>query len=214
MDTYRETHNNYEHGVAWHMQKSFTYNWKTQIERFAQELKGKNILDVGCGGGRDIQEFLKRGFVVDGIDYSKKTIEECKKKLQGAYPSVQLWVRDMRETNLPSAQYDGIWACASLLHLPKNDVARALTEWKRLLKKDGLLFVSVKEGKGEMMLPDKIGKRFFSFFTIDELKELLESTGFTILHAERVLDTVLTGHRAGGKKPAWICVYAKNSSPQ
>lgn len=207
MNPYQETKENYEKGVTWHIQKSLTYHWEKQITTFVKELKGKKILDAGCGGGRDIQEFVNRGFTVDGIDYSHKTITQCKKAVQILSPRVRLYVRDIRETKLSSAQYDGVWACASLLHLQKQDIPLALREWKRLLKKDGVLFVSVKEGQGEVMLPDKIGKRFFSFFAIDEIKNLVKAEGFTVFQVERIEDAMLTGKNTGAT--VWICVFAK-----
>lgn len=72
-----ETKDNYDRGVDWHIQKSLSYNWSKQINRFIHALPGNKILDVGCGGGRDITKFLKNGFTVEGLDYSFETIKKC-----------------------------------------------------------------------------------------------------------------------------------------
>lgn len=90
---------------------------------------------------------------------------------------------DMRQITLQTDSFDGIWACASLLHLTHKEVPAVLSRLYALLKSDGTMFVSVKVGEGEgMAASDSIPgqKRFFSYYSTDELENLLRSAGFLI----------------------------------
>ncbi|HLC65259.1 MAG TPA: class I SAM-dependent methyltransferase [Candidatus Nanoarchaeia archaeon] len=204
-EKYKKTKENYDKGIDWHIQKSLSYSWVTQIDRFVKKLKGNRVLDAGCGGGRDIKEFIKRGIKVDGIDYSRETIKRCRK----VFPQVKFYVGDLRKMNLPNREYDGVWACASILNLKKKDIPKALSEFKRVLKKGGKLFVSVKGGKGERLIRDQAGERFFSFFSSGEIKGLLEKSGFKVAYLEIISDAKLK--MFDPLKPNWICLYAESS---
>ncbi len=208
MKSYKETKENYDKGADWHIQKSLSYNWKSQINRFVRGLNGRRVLDVGCGGGRDIAEFLKRGLQVDGIDYSGQTIRRCREKFSEA----NFYEGDTRKMPLPDKKYGGLWVCASLLNIEKSEVPIALSEFKRVLKKNGVLFISVKEGKGERMVADKAGERFFSFYSVSELKALVQKAGFKVTRVEVISDARLTGKIGSKQNPDWICLFAKNLS--
>ena len=207
MDNYEKTKQDYDSKVDWHTEKSPSYDWKAQIKKFIKSLKGKRVLDAGCGGGRDIKEFMKNSLEVDGIDYSKKTIKACKEKLH----KTKFYEGDIRNTKLPGNKYGGIWACASILNIKKEDALEALSEFKRILKPEGTLFISVKEGIGETMVPDQAGERFFSFYSLGELKELIQEAGFKTTSTKIISDEELTGKSSEPVKPNWICLYAVNS---
>ncbi len=206
MNNYHKTKANYERGIAWHIQKSFLYNWNNQINWFFRELHGKRVLDAGCGGGRDIKEFLKKGLSVDGIDYSRNAIEECRQE----YPEATFYEEDLLTVDLPDDEYDGIWACASLVNLKTEHAISVVSTFKRILKTNGILFVSVKEGIGERVVYDKAGQRFFRFYSLQEITELVGNTGFGIIQKEIISDSELTGRIGDSAKPAWICVLAAN----
>ncbi|MGV8169613.1 MAG: class I SAM-dependent methyltransferase [Candidatus Nanoarchaeia archaeon] len=207
MKNYKETIEDYDNGVNWHIQKSSSYNWTKQINTFVKMINGTRVLDAGCGGGRDIPEFIKRDMIVEGIDYSAKTIELCRKK----FPEVTFYEGDIRNMNLSDQTYEGVWACASILNIEKREIPLALSEFRRILKKNGALFISVKEGTGEKIIADQAGKRFFSFFSVKEIRALVEQAGFKIKHAEITSDADLTGEKNSHDKPSWICLYAVNS---
>ncbi|MBI2140243.1 class I SAM-dependent methyltransferase [Candidatus Woesearchaeota archaeon] len=219
MERYKETKLSYDQHAEWHVQKSNRYSWNKQIDRFVRELHGRRILDVGCGGGRDIAEFLRRGLKADGLDYSAETIRLCQQK----FPDAAFFVGDMRDignikelTNLsnkslPMGRYDGVWACASILHIKKSEVPDVLSGIKSVLKEHGKLFVSVKKGKGERIVYDSKGKRFFSFYLPNEIKKLFEQSGFKVNYSENISDAELTGKASKPAKPDWICLYAKKS---
>lgn len=200
----QETKQNYEQADAWHQEKSLAFDWAKEIETFAKSAKkGGNILDVGSGGsGRDIATFQKMGFVVEALDYSGAAVAALRQR----FPGGNFYEADMRATGLPDANYDGIWACASLLNIPKSDVPSTLLEFNRLLKEGGALFISVKKGEGERMVPDKAGERFFDFFSELELEQDVHAAGFKVKKIETVDENVYTGKEDA--TTTWICVYA------
>ena len=204
----KKTKEDYNKGVDWHIQKSYSYDWRKQLDRFIERLHGNQVLDAGCGGGRDIAEFIKRGINVEGLDYSHKTIKKCSEK----FPGVMFYEGDIRKMNVQDHEYNGLWACASLLNIEKSEVLIVLSEFRRVLKTDGILFISVKEGKGEEMIADQAGERFFSFYSADELKSLVEKAGFKVMKIQIVPDADLTGKLPKQANPSWICLYAVNFS--
>lgn len=204
MDEYEATLSNYDAEPWWHAEKSDAYSWTNQIDLFCAGLLGPRVLDVGCGGGRDIAEFLARGYEVEGVDSSKGAISVCTER----YPQVVVHASDMRDMDLPGGSYDGVWACASVLNLKRSDVSAALSEFRRVLKSGGHLFVSVKEGSDERMVRDRAGERLFSFYSEDELARLVRGAGFAVERTERVSDAELTGRDNDSEKRAWVCVYA------
>ena len=101
------------------------------------------VLDIGCGPGYDTALLAEQGLTAVGLDLSLAML--CAAGNQWRYNLVQA---DMR--NLPlSATAVGIWACASLLHLPQTAVPATLREFARVLQPGGILYLSVKQGEGD-----------------------------------------------------------------
>ena len=142
--------------------------------------KNSLILDLGCGPGRDAKIFSNNGFKVIGIDLSKKMINECKKNVKNA----DFYLMDICDLKFKNNYFDGIWASASLLHVPKKEILKALKESYRVLKKEGIMYVSVKKGKGETLKPDERYhglKKFWAFYSEKEIKQKLIKAGFKII---------------------------------
>ena len=100
------------------------------------------ILDLGCGSGRDAKHFIDLGYEVDAIDASKEMVRLASIKSG-------LEVRHMTfEQFMPDFQYDGIWACASLLHVEPNDLKKLFVRISKWLNTSGVLYVSFKYGDG------------------------------------------------------------------
>jgi len=127
--------------------------------------------------------------------------------LKKQFPEGNFYEADLRETGIPSDTYDGVWSCAAILNTAKKDIPTVLSEFNRVLKKGGALFISVKEGEGERMVPDKAGERFFSFFKEAEIKSFLENAGFKVDHSEILPGTNFPGSEVQ-TPPGWLCVYA------
>ncbi len=134
-------------------------------EPFVKELRpGSHILDAGCGSGRDSKEFLKRGYRVTAIDASPQLA-----RLATAYTGQKCEVLAFQEMQFRE-EFDGIWACASLLHVPPRDIKDVMTRFIQALKPGGVFYISLKEGQGERIADDG---RFFNYYTRDSFRELL-----------------------------------------
>ena len=113
--------------------------------------KGGRILDAGCGSGRDSKAFLQQGYQVEAFD---ATAEMAKLASQHTGFSVkQMTFSDVDAVN----HYDGIWCCASLLHVSAAELPDAMAKLARALKPGGIWYVSFKYGDGERV---KDGRRF------------------------------------------------------
>ncbi len=113
-------------------------------QRFLAGLQPQaHILDAGCGSGRDAKAFSDAGFQVSAFDASEELT-----KLATAHCGFEVAVRrfeDVTEEN----RYDGIWCCASLLHVPASDLPEMLGKLWRALRAGGRMYVSFKHGTGE-----------------------------------------------------------------
>ena len=132
------------------------------------------ILEVGCAAGRESKVFLENGVNVTGIDLSKKLLKIAKRN----NPSAKYIEGNFLDLPFENEEFDGIWSHASLVHLETLDeVERAFSEFKRVLKPGGFLYIYVKEqtGKDETaIVTDKLSKhnRFFRYYRPEKLKTL------------------------------------------
>ena len=157
---------------------------REMIDCFMKQLDGTRVLDLGCGPGRDAKYFAEHGLEVTGTDLCKRFIDIASHKA----PEANFIHSDMRKLNLPDNSFDGVWACASLLHLPKDEAKTTLKNLHRMLKNGGIIHVSVKEGEGEKIINNDKGERFFAFYTEDELRKMMEACGFEVMDMCRVKD--------------------------
>jgi SAM-dependent methyltransferase len=144
---------------------------------------GALVLDAGCGPGFDGALLRERGFHVVGLDRSHAMLQLGRRKYPGPY--VQ---GDLRVQPFGGGAVDGIWASASLLHLPRTAFAPALRELGRVLRLGGLFYVSLKEGEGEQWRADACGRaapRFFTYWQSGPLDAALAAAGFATTAAWR-----------------------------
>ena len=124
---------------------------------------GSSILDAGCGSGRDSAAFLSQGYKVTAFDGSA-TMAGLASRFTGL-PVRHLTFQDLDDVRL----YDGVWACASLLHVPRAELGEAFEKLVRATRPDGVIYLSFKFGTG-----DRVSKgRHFSDFTPESLGEWL-----------------------------------------
>ena len=126
--------------------------------------KGK-ILDFGCGSGRDSKFFLENGYFVSAIDGSEKMCE-----LATQYIGQEVKCMKFEELNEES-QYDGIWACSSILHAEREKLPEILQKMMKALKKDGIIYTCFKVGD---YLEIKEGK-YYNYMTKETLAGLLKN---------------------------------------
>ena len=174
-----------------------------ELEKFVSLVKrggGNKVLDLGCGSGSQSKQFSQTGLKVVGLDLSLEMIRQAKKRVPGA----KFIVGDMTRMDFPKGSFDGVFAQASLLHIPKKLIPKVLKSIHKILKTNGVLYLALKEGTGEKVVEEErlgvVVKRFFSFFTKAEIEGYLKNAKFQVLKVRRFLD----------KSPTiWLCVFAK-----
>lgn len=141
--------------------------------RFAAYLpEHAQIIDVGCGSGRDVKAFCEMGFQAVGLDVSEKLAQIASREL-----GVRIIVGDMA-TWVAAEPFDGIWCCASLLHLTDEQVRQFADNLRMNLKPGGAIYISVKSGITTGF--DEKG-RYMQNFTEEELAELLQRAEIEIV---------------------------------
>lgn len=153
--------------------------WESSIERAWKEFSqlmppGGMILDLGCGPGRDVAKFSQQGFRVVGADLSIGLLGEALRRTGGKF--VQ---SDMRAIPFGKAQFDGVWMCASLLHIPRAQAPNVLAQTLRVMGLGSIIFIGVKQGDGEGW-EEREGPRFFTFYQEDKFVEMVRASGFSI----------------------------------
>ena len=123
---------------------------------------GGRILDLGCGSGRDTKKFLNRGYKVEAIDGSS---ELC--KLASEYTGIDIKCMDFFDLD-EHERYDGIWACASLLHVEKEKLVDLLMKLRSALVPGGVLYMSFKYGD----FAGERDERFFVDLNEDEFSKI------------------------------------------
>ena len=145
------------------IQGTVSVDFKETQDKFLQLLSGKKVLDFGCGSGRDTKYFIESGYAVTAIDGSE---ELCKSA--SAYTGIQ--VKHMLFQDLDEVDcYDGIWACSSILHLPKEELKIVTQKMSRALKPNGIIYTSFKYGNFE----GERNGRYFTDFTLDVFKDFI-----------------------------------------
>jgi SAM-dependent methyltransferase len=126
---------------------------------------GGRILDVGCGPGRDSKFFLEKGFEVTALDPSEEMV-----RMASEFTGIEVLQFKAEEINFHS-EFDGIWCCASLLHVPQDEILPVLENIKTALKPNGILYCSFKYGGDHSRIK---GDRLFNDQTEDSFKKLLK----------------------------------------
>lgn len=150
---------------------------RPRVERFASALRpGALVYDVGCGPGYDSAALRARGLRVVGLDLSAAMLRAG----DAGGPLVQA---DMRRLPLRTGSASGVWANASLLHVPRAATVPALRELARVLAPGGCLHVAVKEGSGEVLDRERYGPdapRWFTYWGAESFDRALGEAGFAI----------------------------------
>jgi len=157
-----------------------------QVERFCRAVESapagagddaSRVLDVGCGPGWETETFADRGFDAVGLDLSRAFLENASDRAGGRF------VRgDMRQLPAASDTVDGVWAMASLLHLPRSAADDALAEFARVARSGGALFLAVKRGEGTTEGDGyERDRRTFTLYREEPLCERVERAGFAVV---------------------------------
>jgi SAM-dependent methyltransferase len=155
---------------------------------------GGSILDAGCGSGRDALAFQKRGYNVTAIDASKSL---C--KLASALLNKPVGCMLFNEITL-QAEADAVWACASLLHVPKAELSGSIAALVRTLKVGGVMYCSFKLGDQERV----VGGRFFTDMTDENFRELMSE-----VCPDAEVETWITEDQRPDRNESWFNALIK-----
>lgn len=156
--------NYYESNAERYAAETISADMSEQYQRFLPLLKkGAKILDVGSGSGRDVCYFQKQGYQATALEPSKNLCREIRKVFSG-----EIVCSDIQNYR-PAERYDGIWACASLIHL-QEEVLQFFERIDRYLNDDGIVYISGKNG----IQSGKAGDgRYFLEFTEHLVEKIL-----------------------------------------
>jgi SAM-dependent methyltransferase len=138
-----------------------------------QYLRGQGpfrILDFGCGPGRDLKIFRHLGHEAIGLEGAERFVE-----LARSYTGCEIWHQDFLKLALPPEFFDGIFANASLFHVPSQELPRVLRELWAALKVEGVLFSSNPRGENE---EGWNGQRYGCYYNLETWRELVTAAGF------------------------------------
>lgn len=133
--------------------------------------KPLRILDFGCGPGRDLHYFKQQGHLPIGLEGCPRFCEMAR-----AYAGCEVLQQDFLALELPSEAFDGIFANASLFHVPSQELPRVLRELWQALKQGGALFSSNPRGQGEGW----DGSRYGTFMEFEAYEAHLRAAGFQV----------------------------------
>lgn len=157
--------NYYESNAERYAAETFSANMSKQYQRFLPLLKnGGKILDVGSGSGRDACYFQKQGYQVTALETSKNLCGEIRKVFSGEIVCFDI------QNYQPAERYDGIWACASLIHLQEEEVLCFFRKIDMYLNDNGIVYASGKSGISTGEVEDG---RFFLEFTEQLVEKIL-----------------------------------------
>ena len=147
------------------------------VAALLQAIKGEPphfILDLGCGPGRDLRTFTALGHEAVGLDGSGELVAMAR-----AETDCEVLHQDFLALDLPLARFDGVFANASLFHVPNSELARVLRDLAATLKPDGVLFCSNPRGHNE---EGWAGGRYGCFHDLETWRTYVTAAGFRELH--------------------------------
>jgi SAM-dependent methyltransferase len=137
-----------------------------------------NILDFGCGPGRDLKVFAELGHLATGLEGAMNFVEMAR-----SHSGCEVWHQDFLRLDLPDGYFDGIFANASLFHVPTSELSRVLKELWATLKPNGVLFSSNPRGNNEEGWNQG---RYGVYHDIESWRHYLANAGFLeIIHYYR-----------------------------
>ena len=166
-------------------------------DQFLSHLEsGAHILDAGCGSGRDSLYFIEQGYQVTAIDAAEE-LAQLAEDLIGQ----EVLTMHLEELNF-KREFDGIWACASLLHLKSERIKLVLKKFAQALLAQGIIYVSLKAGAGEKITCG----RYFNYYTEQEIVNLA-----TAVEQLEVIKVWQTDDRKNSRSPIWFNLLLQKS---
>lgn len=186
----------YELNAAEFVAGTLGVDFTSTQNRFLDKLSaGAVILDFGCGSGRDAKYFLTKGYQVEATDGSA---ELC--RIASAHAGIE--VKQMLFQELCAVeQYDGIWACSSILHLPYGELKQVLAKMQAALTDQGLIYTSFKYGDFE----GERNGRYFTDMTLERFELLMKDVDGLAIEESWVTADV----RPGRDEEKWLNLFLR-----
>lgn len=186
--------NYYQKNYKTYIENTINCDMNEHYQKFIKYLpKQTKILDIGFGSGRDISYFESLGYDVYGIDVTPIFVKLGE---EAGYKVINQSVEDMGYEN----EYDAIWACASLLHINRNNLNKVFINCNKALKENGIMYCSFKYGNQEIIKDE----RYFNYINEDIIKIILQNNNFEILELYKSYDV-----RKDRNKEEWINIIIK-----
>lgn len=187
----------YEINAKKYIEETIECDMSKQYQLFLKYMNNTGkILDIGFGSGRDMMYFSSIGYNVKGIDPTPSFVNTMK---DNGYDVSLLHSEDMEYQN----EFDGIWACASLLHVHRDNLKEVFKRCCNALKNNGIIYCSFKYGDFEGI----INERYFTYLNEQLFNEIIQDTGLTIL------ETSITGDvRSDRASEQWLNVVMKKAT--
>lgn len=188
-------------GVKWAAEHNDSDRWSPDFIRLKKYLPKGKILEIGSGGGRDAKKLHQLGYTYVGTDISKTLLKVAQKQ----NPNLKFFHKSVYNLDFTKNSFDGFWACAVLLHIPKSRIDEALQNIVKIVKNNGIGFISVKQGDGESIVDDTLDngtnlKRFFAYYQLEEFANVLKRNAFKILNSEI---------RKVSEKTTWLIYFVR-----
>ena len=161
-----------------------TYKIPPHLKAWVAHLpKAGVLLDLGCGPGQDTRYLRRKGFHVHGVDLTWSFLQAAKTRA----PRLPFIQADMQSLPFPRQVFDGVWAAASLIHLPKSYTRRVLRNVFRLTKPGGWIGITVMYGRRVGILNDQwIPGRYLAKWSKSELTQAVQAAKWEVESLEIV----------------------------
>jgi SAM-dependent methyltransferase len=198
------THSTLEHyevGAEQFWEGTKDHDVSQNIDALLADLDDANpqrILDFGCGPGRDLISFKDRGHLPVGLDGTRSFVELARQQA-----NVEVLHQDFLHLDLPNAYFDGVFANATLFHIPTSDLARVLGELRTCLRPGGVLFASNPRGDNSEGCK---GERYCVYHDLPRWTSFVQNAGF---------DPIRHYYRPEGRPRAeqpWLATLWRNPS--
>lgn len=163
----------YKQHAAAFWQGTREHDVRQNIDSLLQHIEGRppfTILDFGCGPGRDLKTFADLGHVAVGLDGAAEFAQMARD-----YARCEVWQQDFLQLDLPAAHFDGVFANASLFHVPSQALPQVLRQLHATLKPRGVLFSSNPRGHDE---EGWSGGRYGAYHELPAWRQFMQNAGF------------------------------------
>ncbi len=147
-----------------------------RVQRFAASLPAPSlILDAGCGPGRDLARFAALGHVPRGVELNPVFAAMAARQ-------APVWPVDLRRVgaHFPPGLFDGVWACASLVHLPRDEAADVLEQFATVVRPGGRLYACVRTTGRTGWLDEPDGRRWYQTWAAGEFAGAVAGASFAV----------------------------------